>query len=319
MKNYDAILNGEKKCNYLACKKIPAYFEGHESYGQLWKGHDAALKREEEENVEVSLLDLKIEIAERIFRECHFCEHRCMVDRSREKGICNVGKAAIATEFLHYGEEAMLVPSHTIFFSGCNFSCVFCQNWDISQRQRGIYIEPEKLASIIESRNGRNVNWVGGEPTPNLPYVLQVLKHCNANLPQIWNSNMYCSVETMKLLDGIIDLYLTDFKYGNDSCAYRLSGVKNYMEVVERNHSIAYKQADMIIRHLVMPNHVECCSLPVLEWISKNAPQAWVNIMDQYRPEYRAYEHAEINRVLGGNEYRKAFEYGKEMELKILR
>jgi len=279
---------------------------------------NAALKREREENVEISLLDLKIEIAERIFHECHLCEHRCMVDRSREKGICGVEKAAIATEFLHYGEETMLVPSHTIFFSGCNFSCVFCQNWDISQQQKGIYIEPEKLASIIESTGGKNVNWVGGEPTPNLPYILQVLKHCNANIPQVWNSNMYCSMETMKLLDGIIDVYLTDFKYGNDECAHRLSGIKNYWAVVTRNHVIAYSQADMIIRHLVMPNHVECCSLPVLEWISKNAPQAWVNIMAQYHPDYKASEYAEINRVPSENEYRAAFKYGKEINLKIL-
>ena len=318
MKNYDAILNGEKECNYLAAKKTPAYFDGHESYWQLWKEHDAALRRKPEENVEISLLDLKIEIAERIFHECHLCEHRCMVDRSKKKGICNVGKASIATEFLHYGEEAMLVPSHTVFFSGCNFSCVFCQNWDISQQQKGIYIEPEKLAAIIEGRGGRNVNWVGGEPTPDLLYILQVLKYCDANLPQVWNSNMYCSMETMKLLEGIIDVYLTDFKYGSDECAHRLSGIEDYWATVTRNHIIAYSQADMIIRHLVMPNHVECCSIQVLDWVSKNVPEALVNIMDQYHPDYMASGYAEINRPISENEYRIAYEYGKEMNLRIL-
>ena len=100
------------------------------------------------------------------------------------------------------------------------------------------------------------------------------------------------------LLEGIVGVYLTDFKYGNDGCAYRLSVIKNYMGVVGRNHAIAYRQAEMIIRHLVMPDHVECCSFPVLRWISENTPQALVNIMGQYHPDYRAYEHDEMNRNL---------------------
>jgi putative pyruvate formate lyase activating enzyme len=132
-----------------------------------------------------------------------------LVDREKTSGKCNARRARITSEFLHLGEETVLIPSHTIFFSGCTFQCVFCQNWDISQKISGFYVEPEKLASIIikrRSEGARNVNWVGGDPTPNLPYILKVLKELTVNVPQIWNSNMYCSKETMNLLNGIIDV-----------------------------------------------------------------------------------------------------------------
>ena len=261
-----------------------------------------------------------IEKAEEIYKNCHFCEHRCGVDRRKKEGRCNAKLGSIASHFFHYGEEEMLVPSYTIFFSGCTFSCVYCQNWDISQYQAGIYIEPEKMAWIIEGVVGRarNVNWVGGEPTPHLLYILRVLEKCTANLPQIWNSNMYCSLETMDILKDVIDVYLTDFKYGNDGCAERLSKIKNYWEVVTRNHEIAYKQGEMIIRHLVLPNHIECCSMPILEWIADNVPNAIVNVMAQYYPTYKAFEYEEINRRLHNEEYMRAYSYAVKLGLNVL-
>ncbi|MEA2053785.1 MAG: radical SAM protein [Candidatus Thermoplasmatota archaeon] len=318
MNSYEDVLNGKKECSYLICKKIPVDFGTGNKDEKLWKEHDAALDRTPEKNVRFSLLDLKIKIAGRIFSKCHFCEHDCMVDRRKERGKCGVGKASIASEFLHYGEERMLIPSHTIFFSGCPFHCVFCQNWGISQRQSGIYIEPERLAYLIGDRKGKNVNWVGGEPTPNLPYILETLKECELNMPQIWNSNMYCSIETMKLLDGVMDVYLTDFKYGNDKCAERLSKIKNYWEVITRNHLMAYDQGDVIVRHLVMPNHIECCSFAILKWIAGNIPHAIVNIMDQYRPEYMANQHSEIARRITVEEYEKVCKYGKKLGLRMI-
>jgi len=133
------------------------------------------------------------------------------------------------------------------------------------------------------------------------------------NIPQVWNSNMYCSDETMKLLNGVIDLYLTDFKYGNDVCARRLSKVDNYLEIIKRNHKIAYENGEMIIRHLVMPNHIDCCSKPIIKWISENLPNAVVNIMEQYRPEYKAYEHKEISRAVSLAEVLQVKEYADKL------
>lgn len=246
-----------------------------------------------------SFLKLKTQLIENILKKCTLCENRCEVNRTKDIGFCGVKKPTIASEFIHMNEEFVLVPSHTIFFSGCNFKCVYCQNWDISQKpSTGMDIEPEKLAKIIDLRRiqgSKNVNFVGGDPTPNIAYIFNVMKHTKENIPIVWNSNFYMSNEVMNLLHGFVDLYLTDFKYGNDKCAKNLSGISNYLEVVGQNHKIACKSADMIIRHLVLPNHVECCSKPVIKWIHDHlGSDVVLNIMSQYRPEYKASEHEDI-------------------------
>ncbi len=320
LSDYFGILKEKRNAKYLGCKRAPVNFNSTESTDNLWKKHDESIKSFKIENIEPkqSLLKLKIELASRIFKNCSFCERRCNVDRSKKYGNCGVKQPRISSEFLHTGEERVLVPSHTIFFSGCTFHCVFCQNWDISQDTCGIYLEPEKLIDIIHKRNlqgSRNVNWVGGDPTPNLLYILKVLDSCKENIPQIWNSNMYCSYDTMKLLNGVIDLYLTDFKYGNDECAMRLSKVDNYLEVVKRNHKIAYENSEMIIRHLVMPNHTDCCSKPIINWISENLPNACVNIMAQYRPEYHALDYDDISRHVSMEEFSQVKEYADKLKI----
>ena len=315
---YFDILEENRTANYLLCKNTPVSFTKSDTISSLWEIHDKIINSIEICDIEPkkSLFDLKMEISSRIFGKCHFCERRCGVDRTKKSGNCNVKKPGIASEFLHTGEERVLVPSHTIFFSGCTFHCVFCQNWDISQSNSGIYISPDRLVEIIQKRKmqgARNVNWVGGDPTPNLQYILNVLKLCKENIPQVWNSNMYCSIESMNLLIKIIDLYLSDFKYGNDECAKRLSKVDNYLEVVKRNHKLAHDTAVMIIRHLVMPNHVECCSKPIMKWIAENLPNATVNIMAQYRPEYKAYDFDDISRSVSMNEVLEVKEYANQI------
>jgi putative pyruvate formate lyase activating enzyme len=292
----------------------PREFSKHNDINDLWKSHDSAAHVLTGGHHQ-SLMDLKIVLAEKIFCSCHFCEQRCGVDRHQQAGNCGVTKAGVASEFLHYGEENILVPSYTIFFSGCPFHCVYCQNWDISQEKTGLYIEPDKMAKMIEITRAKNVNWVGGDPTPNLHYILDVLNHCTKNIPQIWNSNMYCSLETMRLLNDVMDVYLTDFKYGNDTCAKRLSKVERYWEVITRNHMIAAKHGEVLIRHLVLPNHIECCSKPALHWIADNVPEATVNIMAQYRPQYKAYHYQDIARPLSNEEYMEAVRYGHDLGL----
>ena len=129
---------------------------------------------------------------------------------------------------------------------------------------------------------------------------------------------MYYSKETMKLLQGVIDLYLTDFKYGNDACAKRLSKVDRYTTVVKRNHLFAYKHSELIIRHLVLPNHGSCCSQRILQWIKENTPQTVVNIMEQYRPEYHADEYKEIASPVSREEYLQVKEYAETLGLFLI-
>lgn len=217
--------------------------------------------------------------------------------------------------FEHWGEENMLVPSGTIFFSGCTWCCVYCQNFDISQfPERGAIMDGEQIANWVdyEAETGRiiNVNFVGGEPTPNLHTIIDTARHMRTNTPIVWNSNMYMSEETNNLLEGVVDVYLADFRYGNNECAMRLSSVPDYMKTTCRNFERTSKDAEMIIRILVLPDHIECCAKNILAWIGKNiADRVYVNLMSQYRPEYKAAEYPEIARRLRDEEYGKAIEY----------
>ncbi len=302
-----------------------------------WKLHDEAMaefrRRKEELDAaegmpelspaKQSLLDLKRALAEEMLESCSFCERRCEVNRAKgERGFCNLDKGTrLSTEFLHMGEEACLVPSHTFFFIGCNFYCVFCQNWSISrQSEQGRPVTGKELAGLAKKRRvlekSRNINLVGGEPTPNLHTILDMLARLDVNVPVVWNSNMYMSAEAMKLLDGAVDVYLADLKYGNDECAKRLSKVKDYWSTATRNHLLGKQHAELLIRHLVMPNHLECCTKPVLAWISeKLGNDVRVNIMGQYHPEFQALKYPELTRGVSSGEMSEALEFAREKGL----
>jgi len=320
---YYDILEDQGTAQYLDCKQVQVSFDPSTPLAGLWGIHDSALEHLKIQDTppSQSLLDLKIEIAQRIYQSCCLCEHHCNINREKMTGKCGVRDSRIASEFLHTGEEPPLIPSHTIFFSGCTFQCVFCQNWDISQYQNGAGVSPKNLAERITQRKqqgARNVNWVGGEPTSNLPFILRVLRELRINRPQVWNSNMFCSEQTMKLLHGVIDVYLTDFKYGNDACAQRLSKVNGYVSVVKQNHLIASQQGEVMIRHLVLPNHSVCCSQLILEWIRRNIPDVLVNVMGQYRPYYQAQDYEDIADVLPRDEYYRVTEYAKRLGLSLI-
>jgi len=334
LSNYYRILDGEETAKYLRTKEHIVAVDLSDNEHELWSLHDSALLREAQTVEGMSFLDLKMELAHRMLDRCNLCERRCGVKRSAgEKGHCGVIEPRISSEFIHMGEEPDLVPSYTIFFSGCTFECVFCQNWDISTMPTsGIQMSPDMVARMIEDKVSskcpssqrlrtahfaRNVNWVGGDPTSNLPFILEVLRECSANIPQVWNSNMYLTEESLKLLDGVIDVYLTDFKYGNDKCALKLSNAPDYMRIVGRNHGLARVQAEMIIRHLVLPGHVECCSRPILNWIAKNLSDVKVNVMAQYRPAHRANGFKGIDRPLAMSEYSRAVEIANGLGLDL--
>ncbi|HTX61308.1 MAG TPA: radical SAM protein [Methanobacterium sp.] len=329
--HYFKVLEGKElslshKASYISVENFGTLTElwiEHESIRKNILSYNQDVELKDHHKPVYSLLDLKIRIAELLFGNCIFCERRCEIDRNREKGYCGVKNTKIASEFLHTGEETPIIPSHTIFFTGCTFNCVYCQNMDISQNpHEGMFYPEEKLALIIDEKKktgSMNVNFVGGDPNPHLLYILKTIRQIKENIPVIWNSNFYMSLEVMFLLEGVVDLYLSDFKYGNDECAMRLSDIPDYWEVITRNHKMAIKTADMIIRHLILPNHVECCTLPILDWISENlGKNVVINIMAQYRPVYGAVNHDDISRFLYQEEYLKAVEYARELGFKNL-
>ncbi|WP_457548522.1 radical SAM protein [Archaeoglobus sp.] len=335
---YYKVMNDEKPAKFMICKKIHVDYDKDADLKELWKVHDEKSKVFDEllqavkegkvdiekiPNANPNFLDLKVDIAYKILESCEFCERRCGVNRVKgEVGVCGVKRPNVHSYFHHYGEEAPLVPSGTIFYGGCNLKCVFCQNHDISQEypNDGDFVDAKKLASIQEElrlTGARNVNHVGGDPTPNLHVILESFKYLDVNVPQLWNSNMFCSVEAMKLLREVIDIWLPDLKYGNDRCAERLSLVKNYWSVVTRNMKWAHDWSDTIIRHLVLPNHLECCTKPILKWIAENCPRALVNIMEQYRPLFKVLKYPEKYRDIARRptieEMEEAYSYAKEL------
>ncbi|MEM2429957.1 MAG: radical SAM protein [Nitrososphaerales archaeon] len=342
---YYQVMCNIKPAKFLICKRLPSTIDlKNSSEDELWREHEILsknfqevynkinsneLKLDEMEKPSQNFLDLKAELLKRIITHCHLCEWRCGVNRieGKRKGACKLNSLTrVSTWFHHYGEEPPLVGiggSGTIFFTGCTFRCCFCQNWDISQDPlNGAEVDSKKLAIIMKNlreEGAHNINFVGGEPTMHLHTILDGMKILNVNVPMLWNSNMYCSLEAMKILIDVIDIWLPDFKYGNDSCAIRLSKVPKYFSVVSRNHAIAQAQGDMIIRHLVLPNHVECCTKPVLEWISKNCKRALVNIMAQYHPDHlvlsQPSKYPEICRRPSNEEMREAYKYAEELGL----
>lgn len=339
---YYSVMLKEKPAKYLIVKRIPLPNDINSLSNldefALWSLHDELRRefrnrwRHIKENIESlddypvvkrSFLDLKVELVYRLLSPCRICEQQCGVDRrSGRRGVCGLDSVVrVSSAFLHLGEEAPLVPSGTIFFTGCSLKCVFCQNFDISRRPfNGIEVDGYKLAGIskkLAEKGARNINYVGGNPDQNMHVILDSLRYMNVNIPLLWNSNFYMTKESMNLLLDLIDIWLPDFKYGNDNCAFKLSRVRNYFNVVSRNHKLAYDNDDnMIIRHLVLPNHVDCCTKIILDWISKNLPNVMVNVMDQYRPEYMvikdSWRFKDINRRLYRKEIERAFQYAEE-------
>src|SRR3972149_625745 len=334
---YFAVAQNQKTAKFMIAKKLPAEFDKNSSLATLWKEHakltEEFCKTEHEIDAgknfsgiptpEKSYFDLKNEIAERILQCCHFCSRRCGVNRvAGGLGYCRCGDTmAVSSIFAHLGEEPELVPSGTVFTMGCTMRCCHCQNWTISQwMELGTECKPRAMAEEVERlrlSGCRNVNLVGGEPTPWLKQWLETFKHVNVNVPVVWNSNAYYSPETARLLAGFADIYLLDFKYGPEDCAERISDAPDYWKVCTYNHLETKKHGELIIRVLVLPNHLECCTKPTLNWIADNlGAETRVNLMFQYRPEWRAHEIPELHRRLTRAERKRAVQLAEKSRLK---
>jgi len=334
---YFDVMENSRPAKFMIAKKLPADFDKNDSLQKLWETHDQLTEEfyrlerevdlrqkslEDMDKPEKSYLDLKIEIANRILESCHFCTRRCGFNRlAGELGHCKCGtQITVSTMFEHTGEEPELVPSGTIFTLGCTLRCLHCQNWSISQwYETGEIFSPQRLAKAVEGlreRGCRNANLVGGEPTPWVEQWLETFRHVEVNVPVVWNSNSYYSEETAKLLAGFVDVYLLDFKYGSNECAERISDASGYWEACTRNHLYGGKYGELLIRVLVLPEHLECCAKVVLNWIAQNL-ETWVrtNVMFQFRPEWRAHEIPELRRRLSRGEMEQAIELAKEAGL----
>ena len=271
-----------------------------------------------------------------LISKCEICPRKCKVNRYEKKGYCRCDdKVRIALVSKHYFEEPCISGrngSGTIFFSNCNLNCIFCQNHDISQGGKGIDVTIERLAEIMleqQERGANNINLV----TPTM-YVEQIIKAIDIakagglNIPIVYNTNGYEEVETIKKLNGYIDIYLPDFKYFTNELAIKYSKAPNYFEKVTSALFEMQSQFDeyvfdgeimkkgMIVRHLVLPNHIQN-SKNVLKWIKENLRKdIYVSVMAQYFPTYKAVGDELIGRKLSFSEYRKIEQYFYGLDIK---
>lgn len=270
-----------------------------------------------------------------LISKCEICPRKCKVNRYEKKGYCRCDdKVRIALVSKHYFEEPCISGrngSGTIFFSNCNLNCIFCQNHDISQGGKGIDVKIERLAEIMleqQERGANNINLV----TPTM-YVEQIIKAIDIakknglDIPIVYNTNGYEEVETIKKLNGYIDIYLPDFKYFTNELAIKYSKAPNYFEKVTSALIEMQSQFDeyvfdgeimkkgMIVRHLVLPNHIQN-SKNVLKWIKDNLRKdIYVSVMAQYFPTYKAIGDELIGRKLSFSEYRKIEQYFYSLDI----
>jgi putative pyruvate formate lyase activating enzyme len=259
----------------------------------LWALHASAMQRHragETGGAGASLLDLKVALAEKLLAPCRLCELRCPVDRTKgETGRCGLGTGLrVYRDIVHLGEEVELLPTHTLWLAGCNWRCVYCSDWKhVDRPQDDPEVDVARVARSIEARRregARSVTFVGGLPDVSLPGILRALQQADTSVPLVWNSNVSATVEVHELLEGLVDCHVADLKYGSERCARPASGIRGSLEGVHRNLRRVKDEAFLIVRHLVLPGHVECCARPALDWIAANLPRARVNLMGQYEP-----------------------------------
>ncbi len=260
-------------------------------------------------------------------KKCEICPHKCGIDRTNNKiGRCkSKDTVKVALSSIHKFEEPCISGengSGTVFFSNCNLSCDFCQNYEISQLGTGKEITIERLAEIFlseQEKKANNINLVS--PTSYVIQIIEAIKIARKQglkIPIIYNTNGYENVETIQKLNGYVDIYLPDLKYAENEIAKKYSKIDNYFEIATSAIKEMYNQVGslefdsngivkkgVIIRHLILPNHTEN-SKKVLKWIDENMPKdIMVSIMAQYFPTYRAKEIEELNRKITKNEYKK--------------
>jgi putative pyruvate formate lyase activating enzyme len=270
------------------------------------------------------LLEKKAHESLAMLYECELCARRCKANRFREKGKCGLGdKTFYERPFIHVAEEPVINPSLVINFTGCNMSCVHCVRQ--VQTKKEIHSETaeafwNQIARTISSYpEVCSLEFAGGDPNPYIPWILTCLKYLpdSISLPLIWNSNLYVSEKGMSLLDGIIDVYLPDFAFGNDACAQRLAGVDGYMAAAIKGIELMIAQkANVIVRILVLPGHVDCCHKKAIDILSRYRNSIFISILDQYVPVHLASKYPDIYRRPKKEEIQAIEEYATRKGLR---
>ncbi|MEW6518859.1 MAG: radical SAM protein [Thermodesulfobacteriota bacterium] len=281
-------------------------------------------------------LGKRIEQLSTILADCTLCPRRCQVNRpAGEQGFCRTGKEAVVASYCpHFGEESCLVGvsgSGTIFFANCNLGCVFCQNYSISHQGEGIEVDSGQLAAImlsLQKQGCHNINLV--TPSHVVPQIVAALPAAidkGLTLPLVYNSSGYDAVDTLRLLDGIVDIYMPDFKFWNSESARRFANAPDYPDrareaISEMHRQVGDLQLDsqglavrgLLVRHLVMPGGL-AETAEIMHFLAKLSSQTFVNVMEQYRPLYKANKYPPIDKPLAHAEYEQAVSLARQAGL----
>lgn len=285
----------------------------------------------------VDELQKRANLARTRMEACNLCARECIVNRLEgELGVCKIGtQARVSSYGAHLGEEDPLrgwKGSGTIFFSGCNLHCQFCQNCDISQMDTGMEVAAKELAVImleLQASGCHNINYVSpSHVVPQILAALPIAVQAGLRIPLVYNTGGYDSLETLRLLDGIVDIYMPDMKYSNGEIAKKYSGVENYPQVnfaavKEMHRQVGDLQTDerglatrgLLVRHLVLPGDLAGTQQIVQFLADEISTDTYLNLMAQYRPAYNASRFPELNRRITADEYNAALRIAKEAGL----
>ncbi len=268
-------------------------------------------------------------------KNCNLCPHSCGIDRSIKKGICNCSNVIkVARAGLHMWEEPCISGSKgsgAVFFSGCSLHCVYCQNSNISNGTIGKHITIERLNDIffeLKSKGAANINLVTGDHyIPQIAKALTLAKHNGLDIPVILNTSSYVNVDSLKMLDGLVDVYLPDFKYFDEHIAKKYSFAKDYpqaaMLAIEHMYKVSgkpqfengYITKGVIVRHLVLPNNILNSKKVIKYLLDTYGKDIYISIMSQYTPCTDLSKHPEINRKITKKEYQKVVDFALELGL----
>jgi putative pyruvate formate lyase activating enzyme len=263
-------------------------------------------------------------IARQLLSDCRFCAHDCRVNRlAGEHGLCHAGPdPRFFSAHTEVSDELELIPTFAIALSGCDLRCAFCITGESSWNARaGQAFDAATIAADAREalRNGvRTVMFFGGEPTIHLPAVLEFVAAMPDGARLIWKTNAHGSAQARSLLDGMFDVWLADFKFGNDTCAARLAKIPNYSRVVKENLIWASEHSDLIVRHLLMPGHIDCCWQPVAQWLAENLPGVKMNLRPGFWPGWHSANHPELKRTISVSETSRAQAIAHQYELNLI-
>jgi putative pyruvate formate lyase activating enzyme len=261
--------------------------------------------------------------ARSMLADCHLCAHRCGVNRlSGERGLCHAGEQVrFFSAQVEVGDEPELIPAFNVALSGCDLRCDFCitgaSSWNPAA---GAGFDVSAMAARARralDRGARSVMLLGGEPTIHLPAALEFVAALPASATLVWKTNAHGSAEARELLDGMFDVWIADYKFGNEGCARRLAKVPDYVQVVQENLRWASGHTELIVRHLLMPGHLECCWKPVAEWLAAELPRVKVSLRTGFWPAWHSARHHELRGSPEGQECAEALRLARGLGLRL--